>query len=143
MKDADAIRSHVVARYVEPARQRGDQTFAVVAGDVHRALQLEDRVPNVCSAVRTKKFLEANELELVNVAGPSSKKSTTTTFTYRFLPRPVSYEQKRNAVWELLGAGSETLEALGGGEHWLREERASFLETDFAGSVTARPGRQE
>ena len=143
MTDADVIRSHVVARYVEPARRRGDQTFAVVAGEVHRELQLEDRVPNVCAALRAKKFLRANELELVNIAGPKSKSSTTTTYTYRLRPGAADLKQSRNAVWELLGAGAETFEALGGGEHWLREERESFQESDSVGSVTDKPGRQE
>ena len=31
MKTADRIRSHVVERYVDPARKRGEETVTVVA----------------------------------------------------------------------------------------------------------------
>ena len=126
MAIADSIRSHVRERYIEPSRRRGEPAVTVVAGKVHRDMKFVDRVPNVCSALRARKFLKDNDLELVEAVGPKS--STTTAFTYRLLGSAESgqHGSTRGAVWDLLGAGRDTFAALGGGERWLREERESF-----------------
>ncbi len=129
MTKADRIRAHVGQQYVEPARRRGDATITVVAGAVLRDLQLGgDYAASVCSALRARKFLKDNDLEMVKAVGPKSMMSTTTAFTYRLRRRSESGDRRpaRNAVWDLLGAGRETFAALGGGERWLREERQSF-----------------
>lgn len=125
---ADAVRSHVVDRYVEPARRRGDAAVTVVAGDVLRGLGYgPDRAVAVCSALRTGKFLKEHDLA-VEVEGPPSKQGTTTTFTYRLADRraPDDGRQALHAIRELRGIGRETFAALGGGEQWLRRERESF-----------------
>ena len=85
-EQAYAIRAHVLKRYVEPARRRGDKTVKVRAGDVHREMELHNRVPNVCKALEASKFHSTNALELIKRVGP--KQSTTTTFTFRLLDRP-------------------------------------------------------
>ena len=129
MTKADSIRSHVHARYIEPARQRGDETITVVAGAVLRDLQLRgDYAPSVCSALRARKFSAEYDLELIRVEGPKSKSSTTTAFTYRL---PASSETgrpqpARNAIRDLRGIGKDMFGALGGGERWLRKEREAF-----------------
>ena len=83
----DRIRSHVVDRYVDPARGRGEATVTVVAGAVLRQLDLRrDYAPSVCSALRAKKFRAENDLALINEEGPKSKQSTTTTFTFQLRP---------------------------------------------------------
>ena len=130
MSIADTIRSHVVDRYVEPARRRGEAAVTVVAGDVLRGLGYgPERAAAVCSALRAGKFLEEHGLA-VKVEGPLSKQSTTTTFTYRLADRraPDGGRQALHAVRELRGIGRETFAALGGGEQWLRRERESFHE---------------
>ncbi len=128
MTIADSIRSYVREHYIEPSRRRGQPSVTVVAGKVHRDMKFADRIPNVCSALRARKFLKDNALELVKAVGPKSMMSTTTTFTYRLLQRAESGRpgSTRGAVWDLLGAGRDTFAALGGGERWLREERESF-----------------
>ena len=133
MRIADRIRSHVLERYIDPARSRGDGTINVVAGTVLRDLELRgDYATSVCSALRARKFCAENDLELLHEDGPAkSKQSTTTAFTYR-LPgaRATGGDRPpRNAVWDLLGAGRATFAALGGGEHWLRREREAFYES--------------
>ena len=139
MTVADAIREHVLEHYVEPARRRRESAVTVVAGDIHRDLALVDRVPSVCSALRSKKFLKDNELDLIKEDGPRSKQSTTTTFTYRLPassetghPQPV-----RNAIRDLRGIGKDMFAALGGGERWLGNERKAF-DASLAGDVRRR-----
>lgn len=144
MTKADRIRSHVGQQYVEPARRRGDMTITVVAGAVLRDLQLGgDYAASVCSALRARKFLKDNNLELVKAVGPKSMMSTTTAFTYRLLQRAESGRRgsTRSAVWDLLGAGRDTFAALGGGERWLREERESFYGGGNVNDEADPPGR--
>ena len=128
MRLADRIRAHVVERYVNPARSRGDETITVIARDVLGALSLRDSAPSVCSALRAAKFHRENALVLIREDGPPSKQSTTTRFTYRLLGGSAQGDDRpaRNAVWDLLGSGKKTFAALGGGEHWLKRERESF-----------------
>ena len=131
MSIADAVRSHVVDRYVEPARRRGEAAVTVVAGDVLQGLGYgPDRASAVCSALRAGKFLKEHDL-VVEVEGPASKQSKTTTFTYRLADRGAPDDDGRqtlHAIRELRDIGRETFAALGGGEQWLRRARESFHE---------------
>ena len=134
MKDADIIRTYVVERYIEPARRRGREAVTVVAGHVLRGLGYKGgQAPAVCSALRTQKFLKKHGLT-VDVQGPPSKQSTTTTFTFHLSGRkePDSGGRPLDAIRDLRGVGRETFAALGGGEQWLRRERESFPEADAA-----------
>ena len=114
MTIADHIRSHVAARYIVPARDRGDETVTIVAGAVLRDLELRgDYAPSVCSALRARKFSAEHDLELIRVDGPESKSSTRTAFTYR-LPRRSETDRHglvRNAIRSLRGIGRDTFAA--------------------------------
>ena len=55
MSNADKIRLYGRKRYVLSARNRGDKRFSIQVGDVVRELGLIDRVPAVCSALKTSK----------------------------------------------------------------------------------------
>src|SRR5438132_998260 len=83
--DSDAVRQHAVEVYLRSARRRGDTTFSINAGEVHRALGLRNRVPLVCAALTSKKFLAENELNLVSRTGPPSGQSTTVTYFYEII----------------------------------------------------------
>ncbi len=52
--DADQIREYVWIRYIEPARHRGDATVSIKSGDVVKGLNLKNKTPNVCTALRSK-----------------------------------------------------------------------------------------
>ncbi len=80
---ADRIREYVLRRYIEPAREAQASLVEVNAGDVHRALGLANRVPAVCSAIGSSKFLRYADVELEERSGPQN--STTTTFTFEVL----------------------------------------------------------
>ena len=80
---SDEIRWYTIERHVEPARHRGLDKISIRAGDVHKAMGLTDRLPAVCSALGTIKFLEVANLELLRRTGPSV--STTTMFHFKIL----------------------------------------------------------
>ncbi len=82
--DSDLVRQYASEVYLSAARRKRSQTFAVNVGEVHKALHLNNRVPLVCAALSSKKFLTENGLRLVSKTGPPSGQSTTVTFTYEF-----------------------------------------------------------
>jgi hypothetical protein len=127
---ANTIRSYAEKEYVESARRKGLNRIQIRVGDVHKALKLKNRVPNVSSALRSRIFLEQNHLEIEEESGPPSGMGTRTTFTYRILD-----EKKPNAAAtvtfeDLRGLMKETFESLGGGEAFLRRERSHFYGSD-------------
>lgn len=83
MSLADEIRQYVAKRYIEPASRDGCNAVSIRAGDVHNSMGLRDRVPAVCSAMQTKKFLDMANVKVESITGPNQ--STTTTFHYRIL----------------------------------------------------------
>ena len=123
---SDAVRRHAYERYISGARRRKEKTVAINVGEVHRALALNNRVPLVCAALGSKKFLTEHGLRIISKTGPPSGQSTTVTFTYEV------EEQKQNtgggldAFLALRGIGKEIFASLGGGEAFLRNERTEF-----------------
>ena len=63
--DAQRIRRYLRDQ-VALARGRGDETVTFRAGDVHKALGLVSRMPNVCQVLEGKKFHEEANVELVS-----------------------------------------------------------------------------
>jgi hypothetical protein len=55
--------------------------LSIRAGDIHKELGFSRRIPVVCSALRSRKFLKNCGIELTYIDGPNN--STTTSFTYR------------------------------------------------------------
>lgn len=129
MSSADSIRQHASQKYVSPARRQPHKTFCINVGGVHKELGLQNRIPAVCSALTSRKFLTENQLSLISRTGPPSGKSTTVTYTYEFLPRQkeAGAPQERQDAWNRLrGALKDVFAELGGGENYLRNERANF-----------------
>jgi hypothetical protein len=132
LKTADAIRLHGKQKYVVPAQQRHEKRFSIRTGDVLRDLRLNGRVPAICSALKTKEFLEENALRLVSKTGPASGQSTTVVYTYEFVDpekggKSTDKESDRQEAWNRLrGALKDVFAELGGGENYLRNERANF-----------------
>jgi hypothetical protein len=128
-KPSEQVREYAVETYISPARRRRERAVSVNVGTVHKALQLGNRVPLVCSALESQKFLKENGLRLISKVGPPSGQSTTVTYTYEF----VTKEEKDNKgvdrqdAWNRLrGALKDVFAELGGGENYLRNERANF-----------------
>jgi hypothetical protein len=127
---ADTIRSFAEKEYVQAARRKGSNRIQIKVGDVHRALKLKNRVPNVSSALRSRIFLEKNNLEIEEESGPPSGMGTRTTFTYRILNEKNPNASATVTFEDLRGLMKETFKSLGGGEAFLRREREHFYEPD-------------
>jgi hypothetical protein len=137
MNASDQVRQFVQDRDILPARRRGGTTVAVRVGEVHKALNWDlKRVPQVCSALSTHKFLRLAHLELISRSGPPSGQSTTVEFTYRLLDPEAaassatkhkpSRVQDGSGLEALYGIFEEEFKALGGGEAFLRAEREAW-----------------
>ena len=127
---AEQIRKFASREYFEPARRRGDFIVQVVAGDIHRTLKLNNRVPAVCAALRSKLLLEENGVLLEHAEGPPSGQGTRMKYTYRFVnqakgtsPRPLL-----SSFLRLHGIAREVFQSLGGAETFLLNERTQFQE---------------
>jgi len=127
VRDADRIRMLGREKYVIPARARNENRFSIRTGDVARELKLSG-INQVCSALKTREFLHDNNLRLVNKSGPPSGQSTTVTYTYEFVGEEKdSATSNRQDAWNRLrGALKDVFAELGGGENYLRNERANF-----------------
>ncbi|HXX24334.1 MAG TPA: hypothetical protein VEO19_14400 [Terriglobia bacterium] len=133
MANADQIRMHARERYVLPAHERKQKRFSINAGDVVRELRLAGRAPAVCSALKTRRFLERNDLRLVGASGPKSGQSTTVTYTYEFVKGDRSSPEHDGSWKKLRGTLKDVFAELGGGEAYLRAERSMFYSPEEGG----------
>jgi hypothetical protein len=123
---SDLVRQHARDAYLRPARRRGEKSFSVNVGAVHKVLALSNRVPLVCAALKSKKFLEENALKLISKTGPPSGQSTTVTFTYEIIGKNGTESSPTESLSGLRGIAKDVFRALGGGEAFINEERKSF-----------------
>jgi hypothetical protein len=137
--DTHRVKEFVRLEYVEPALRRGDSKLEVVAGNVHKSLGLNNRVPIVCQALKSRAFLEANHLEIERIEGPPSGQGTRVKLTYRLMDRPSQSVRPSESELEespllgllrLEGIGKEVFQSLGGGEAFIRRERERFYKSD-------------
>ncbi len=124
--DSDRVRQHASEVYLSAARRKRSETFSVNVGEVHKALRLNNRVPLVCAALSSKKFLNQNRLRLISRTGPPSGQSTTVTFTYELMDRERNQSDAVDSWSELRGIAKEVFASLGGGEAFIQQERANF-----------------
>ena len=130
---SDAIRRHAYEKYVLNARRRKEKIISINVGDVHREMGLNNRVPLVCAALGSKKFLKEHGLRIVSKTGPPSGQSTTVTYLYEVVH---SKPEARTAddMWDSLrGIGKDVFAALGGAEKFIRQERAQFSTAERQG----------
>jgi hypothetical protein len=128
ISDSDLIRQYAYKEYVSAAVRRGEKILSINAGAVHRALALNNRIPLVCAALGSRKFLAEHGLRILSKTGPPSGQSTTVTFTYEIVGKKQDDVQlDRQEAWNRLrGSMKDIFAELGGGENYLRNERANF-----------------
>jgi hypothetical protein len=124
--DSDAIRRHAYEKYISAARRRKEKTVAINVGEVHRALALNNRVPLVCAALGSKKFLTEHGLRILSKTGPPSGQSTTVTFTYEIVKAELQKPTAEEAWQSVRGIAKDIYASFGGGEAYLKQERANF-----------------
>lgn len=78
---ADDIRQFAYRSYVRPAIQAGQASVRVRAGDVHKDIELQSRMPSVCAALESKTFEAQFGLELTGRKGPT--RGANATFEFR------------------------------------------------------------
>lgn len=122
---AETIRAYVSKHYIEPARRKGERRVRVIAGDVHRNLNLKNRVPNVCQVLDSRKFCEENRLVIEDKSGPPSGMGTRMVYVYRLEEESPS-AAKEVSFDDLHGLLKKALQSLGGGDAFIRKERSSF-----------------
>lgn len=126
MSLSQQVIDHAETIYVVPARERGETTIRINAGDVHRSLRWTNRVPSVCTTLASRKFQEAIGGELIKREGPPSGFGTRATFTYRIPGKSEPSApggEKRGTLMELYGIAKDIFQELGGGENFIRKER--------------------
>jgi hypothetical protein len=86
-KLSDRIRWLAREKYVNPAIEKGKAQFTIRVRDLLNDLKADGfaggHTPQICSALRTEKFLRENGLEIEKVEGPPSKQSPTVMVRYR------------------------------------------------------------
>ena len=83
--DAQRIRLYLGGQ-VDLAREKGERTVIFQAGDVHTALGLEDRMPNVCQVLKGSQFHEMCRVEIVrHIYSPPSGQGANLTIEFRVL----------------------------------------------------------
>ncbi len=68
---ADQIRNYVLNQIIIPARVDGNRFVVVRSGNVHKAMRLNNRIPAVCGAIGSYKFLEQANVKLISRKGPN------------------------------------------------------------------------
>ncbi|MFZ5901738.1 hypothetical protein [Desulforudis sp. DRI-14] len=81
MSYANEVRDYCGKHIVEPARARGQKEVVIRAGDVHRAMGFQNRLPLVCSALGARVFEEDYRVRRKSVEGPLNGSNTIFTFT--------------------------------------------------------------
>jgi len=84
---SDLVRSVALEKYVQPAIRAGKTQFSVAVKDIMQDLQgrgfPRGNYPQVCTAIRTGKFLRENRIEIESVDGPPSGLSPKVVVHYR------------------------------------------------------------
>ncbi len=135
------IREYIRTHYLEPARRRRETLVTLRAGDIHKELGLHNRVPNVCQVMESKLLEKEAGVRVSSRQGPPSGRGTTLTVTYTVdlqasarIPikagrrePPMLKEHPGIALFlGLRGQGADVYAKEGGGEAWLKKERAEF-----------------
>jgi hypothetical protein len=134
MNISDRIRDHVRAKYVEPARRSHQHRFSVRCGTVEKELGMSNRIAQVCTALKTPKFLDPNGLLLVDTSGPPSGTSTTVVYTFEFRDSAVDTAKPKTSdtttiyakLRQMEGILKDVYQELGGAERAVREERQGY-----------------
>jgi len=84
---AEEIRQFAGDKYIKPLRKNGG-TVQIRAGDVHKAMNLNNRMPAVCGALDTKMFREFFNVDLISREGPHQGANALFKFKVHPLHQP-------------------------------------------------------
>lgn len=150
---SNLVRQIALDNYVRPAASAGKGRFQIAVKDVMKDLQVVGFPPanyhQICTSLKTRKFLRENSLEIESIEGPRSGSSPTVVYHYRRIsdglgqaesaassdvgmPEEEAAAKAKRLTDTLLGLFSEELAEYGGGEAFLRWIRS---EEDTDGDV--------
>ncbi|MGR3779662.1 MAG: hypothetical protein ACU0DT_00170, partial [Albimonas sp.] len=86
MRGADRARLVALNYFIEPAREAGQASVQIRAGDLHDLAGLKQNWANVCQALEGEKFQQMAQVPAPRAEGP--QRSTTTTYTFDLPARP-------------------------------------------------------
>lgn len=130
--NSDELRAWAVARYVVPARTRGDRRFRIAVREIAEHFHKLGTINHVCSAIKSPtKFQKPNHLRLVATEGPPSGVSTTVVYEFEFVDAVGDVPQAPagsvfSALAALRGAGRAAFARAGGGESVMAEVRQGW-----------------
>jgi len=132
----DKVRQRAAAEYIEPARKTGAKRIRIHSGNFNKRLVENkvlppNRLPLVCNALVSRKFLSDNHLRLESVEGPPSGHSSTVVYTFALDPIPApgtstGNTQSPGGLLPLRGILKSTYKKLGGGEHFHKSQRETW-----------------
>jgi hypothetical protein len=147
---SDAVRELATSRYVVKFKSRRQTRFSIPVAEVKAELEGQgfprNHTPQICEALRSKKFLRTNNLKLVGTDGPPSLTSSTVVFHYETedVPSPSASalpadvpaqpaptartDAADDAFYRMRGFLKDVFEQLGGGETFLRDLRTGDRE---------------
>jgi hypothetical protein len=134
MKPTELTKQHVIEKYIEPARTKGERTIQIKVGNVQKELGWTNRTPSVFSTLSSRDFQKEAGVELIEKKGgpPSGGPSTTVQFVYRVLAPTEKASSPANVIpngaglMELYGILADAYKSSGGGEAYLKAERAAW-----------------
>lgn len=151
---SNLVRKVALDNYVRPAISEGKTRFQIAVKDVMRDLQVvgfpAGNYHQICTSLRTQKFLHGNSLEIESIDGPPSGSSPTVVYHYRLASEEAGQDltskvtsvgmstedaaaKAKYVTDKLLGLFSEELAEYGGGEaflRWIRSEEDSGADKD-------------
>lgn len=83
MTFADEIRIFTYENFIKSNRDTTERGVTIRAGDVHEAMGLKGKIPFVCGALGTTKFLKQFNLQLLKRDGPTCGANVYFTFKTR------------------------------------------------------------
>ncbi|HEX4322326.1 MAG TPA: hypothetical protein VHZ52_15550 [Acidobacteriaceae bacterium] len=107
---SDQIRRLAKERYVDPAVRAGQKEFSIPVRELLVLLPAEfqkNRIPQVCNAIQTAKFLNQDDLQITRVEGPPSGLSTTVVVHYGVGGRSSSTSRQPERTAELSRVDAE------------------------------------
>lgn len=129
LNDADRVRGYANEKYIQPVRQNAGRTVRIKSGDIVKGLNLKNKTPNVCTALRSKIFQTIYGVQLIGEQGPPSGMSTTVVFTYRVLNQGQAKKtssKSRSAFDRLRGIAKTLSKNPGDWERSIQSDRRNF-----------------
>lgn len=130
MKLSEEVQRYFQSNYVIPARQRGQTTVEVKAGELHNKLGWTRRIPVVCAALTSQKLQRCVGVRLKEKSGPPSGQSPTVVFRYEILDqeqkRETRHTRTHGGLLEMYGIAADLYREVGGGEAFIRSQRENF-----------------